>query len=216
MSNIINNVLQILVPKDKKFMPLLEKAATNLVDIARKLDEVANASKKERNALFQKINAKEEEFTLIAREVNLELSRNFLTPFDREDIHALIVAMGDVVDYLNDSATRMDIYQLDDITKAIKKLTELNLEACKLLQKGVECLKGNKKLTHIAVICKKVSELEAKADKIHDKAVAEIFDKETDAKTIIKHKEVLFSLETASDKCKSVSNIMESVMVKYS
>lgn len=216
MANVVNKILQFLVPKDKKFIPLLREAAANLVEVSLKIDETANASKKEREVLYADIEALEIESDKITREINLELSRNFLTPFDREDIHALNIAIDDVVDYLNDAANRMHYYQVDDVTKSIKKLTEINVEACKLIQRGIDCLAGSKKLTHIAVICKKVHELEVKADKIHDKAIADIFEKETDAKTIIKYKEVLFSLETASDKCKTVSNVLESVMVKYS
>lgn len=216
MANVVNKILQILVPQDKKFIPLLKQASSNLVDVAVKLDEVANASKKEREALFEKVSELDVNSDKITREINLELSRNFLTPFDREDIHALNIAIGDVVDYLNDSANRINYYQVEDITKAIKKLTEVNIEACSLIEKGVDCLAGKKKLTHIAVVCKKIHELEVKADKIHDKAIADIFEKESDVKTIIKLKEVLSSLETATDKCKSVSNILESVMVKYS
>ncbi len=216
MANVVNKILQFLVPQDKKFIPLLKQASFNLVEVAVKIDEVANASKKERDALFSQIAELESNSDKITREINLELSRNFLTPFDREDIHSLNIAIDDVVDYLNDAANRINHYQVEDITKSIKKLTEVNVESCRLIQKGIDCLAGKKKLTHIAVICKKINELEVKADKIHDKAIADIFEKETDAKTIIKHKEVLFSLETATDKCKVVSNVLESVMVKYS
>lgn len=216
MANTINKILQFLVPKDKKFIPLLQSAANNLVEVSVKLDELSNAPKKEREAFFNKMDELDIESDKITREINLELSRNFLTPFDREDIHALNIAIGDVVDYLIDSANRMNFYQVEDVTKSIKKLTEVNMEACKLIQKGIDCLAGSKKLAHIAVVCKKINELEVKADKIHDKAIADIFEKETDAKTIIKYKEVLFSLETATDKCKSVANVLESVMVKYS
>jgi uncharacterized protein len=216
MANVINKVLQFLVPKDQKFIPLLKEASTNLVNVAQKLDEIANAPKKDRALLFDQINDLDMASDTITRNINLELSRNFLTPFDREDIHSLNIAIDDVVDYLNDSANRMNFYQVDDVTKSIKKLTEVNVEAATLIQKGIDCLAGKKKLTHIAVICKKINELEVKADKIHDKAIAEIFEKETDAKTIIKYKEVLSSLETATDKAKDVSNVLESVMVKYS
>ena len=191
MANTINKILQFLVPKDKKFIPLLQSAANNLVEVSVKLDELSNAPKKEREAFFNKMDELDIESDKITREINLELSRNFLTPFDREDIHALNIAIGDVVDYLIDSANRMNFYQVEDITKSIKKLTELNVEACKLIQKGIDCLAGSKKLAHIAVVCKKINEIEVKADKIHDKAIADIFEKETDAKIIIKYKEGL-------------------------
>ena len=164
MANTINKILQFLVPKDKKFIPLLQSAANNLVEVSVKLDELSNAPKKEREAFFNKMDELDIESDKITREINLELSRNFLTPFDREDIHALNIAIGDVVDYLIDSANRMNFYQVEDITKSIKKLTELNVEACKLIQKGIDCLAGSKKLAHIAVVCKKINEIEVKAD----------------------------------------------------
>lgn len=216
MANVINKILQFLVPKDTKFIPLLKQSATNLVNVAEKLEQLANASKKEREDLFTKLAELDQESDRLIREINLELGRNFITPFDREDIHALNIAIGDVVDYLVDSANRIEYYQLNDVTKSIKKLTEANLEGCKLISKGIDSLAGTKKLTHIAVVCKKINELEVKADKIHDKAVADIFENETDVKTIIKYKEVLSSLETATDKEKAVANVLESVMVKYS
>lgn len=216
MANVINKILQLLVPKDGKFIPLLKQAATNLVNVAEKVDELANASKKDREDLFTKLAELDQESDRLIREINLELSRNFITPFDREDIHSLNIALGDVVDYLIDAANRIEYYQLNDVTKSIKKLTEANVEGCKLISKGIDSLAGKKKLTHIAVVCKKINELEVKADKIHDKAVADIFENETDVKTIIKYKEVLSSLETATDKEKAVANVLESVMVKYS
>lgn len=216
MAKILNKILHFLVPKENKFIPLLKEASSNLVEVSVHLDELVNVAKKEREELFEKLTLLDDESERITRNINLELSRNFLTPFDREDIHALNIAMNDVVDYLNDAANRMIFYQVDDVTKSIKKLTVVNVDACKLIHKGIDCLAGNKKLTHINVICKKIHDLEVKADKIHDKSIAEIFEKETDVKTIIKYKEVLSALETATDKCKSVSNILESIMVKYS
>ncbi len=215
MSKTINNILQFLVPKDTKFIPLLEKASANLLEIASTLDHLVNVPKVEREDYFNKIDRLEQEGDNLVRQVNLELQRNFLTPFDREDIHALITTIDDTSDYLCDAATRMNLYQVDDITKAIRKLTEINFESCQLIKKGVECLAGSKKLTHIAVICKKIHELELKADKVHDKSVAELFEKENDFKTVIKYKEVLTALETATDKTKVVSNVLEGVMVKY-
>jgi uncharacterized protein Yka (UPF0111/DUF47 family) len=107
------------------------------------------------------------------------------------------------------------LYQVDKITKSIRKLTEINLEACQLIGVTVKELKVmNHKI--IKETCKKINKLESKADVVFDKAVADIFENESDAKNIIKYKEVLSALESASDKCKSVSNIMEQISVKHS
>ncbi|HRB72259.1 MULTISPECIES: DUF47 domain-containing protein [Flavobacterium] len=212
----LNNIFQFLVPKDKKFFPLFEQASINLIQLAETLHEAVNAPKNEREEYFKKIEELEANIEEITHKTNLELSRNFITPFDREDIHALITAIDDVADYMHGAASRMRLYQVEKITKSIRKLTEINLEACQHIGNAIKELKDLKNLKAIADACKKINKLESKADNVFDKAVADIFENETDAKNIIKYKEVLSALETASDKCKSVANVLESVTVKYS
>jgi len=212
----LNNIFQFLVPKDKKFFPLFEQASINLIQLAETLHEAVNAPKSEREEYFKKIEELEANIEEITHKTNLELSRNFITPFDREDIHALITAIDDVADYMHGAASRMRLYQVEKITKSIRKLTEINLEACQHIGNAIKELKDLKNLKAIADACKKINKLESKADNVFDKAVADIFENETDAKNIIKYKEVLSALETASDKCKSVANVLESVTVKYS
>jgi len=212
----INNIFQFLVPKDKKFFPLFEQAAANLIIIANTLHEGVNAPKSERDEYFKKIDELEMIIEEIAQQTHLELSRNFITPFDREDIHSLIKSIDDVADNMHGAASRIKLYQVDKITKSIRKLTEINLEACQLIGEGIKQMKEMKDHKGIKETCKKINKLESKADVVFDKAVADIFENETDAKNIIKYKEVLSALEMASDKCKSVSNIMEQISVKHS
>jgi uncharacterized protein len=213
----LNSIFQFFVPKDKKFFPLFEQATTNLVILAETLHEAVNAPKGERDTYFKKIEELEANIEEITHKTNLELSRNFITPFDREDIHALVKAIDDVANYMHGAASRMKMYQIEKITKSIRKLTEINLEACQLIKKAViEDLPNMNNLQGIADACKRINKLESKADNVFDKAVADIFENEMDAKNIIKYKEVLSALESASDKCKGVSNVLESVAVKHS
>ena len=212
----LNNVFQFLVPKDKKFFPLFEKASANLVVLAETLHEAVNAPKLEREEYFKKIEELEEIIEEITHQTHLELSRNFITPFDREDIHALVKSIDNVADYMHGAASRMRLYQVEKITKSIRKLTEINLEACQLINEGILQLKDMNNVKLIKETCKKINKLESKADVVFDKAVADIFENETDAKNIIKYKEVLSALESASDKCKSVANVMEQISVKHS
>ena len=211
----INNIFQFLVPKDKKFFPLFEQASANLIILADTLHEAVNAPKEAREDFFNKIEELEAIIEEITHKTHLELSRNFITPFDREDIHALIKSIDNVADNMHGAASRIRLYQVDKITKSIRKLTEINLEACQLIGVGIKELK---EMNHKAIkeTCKKINKLESKADVVFDKAVADIFENETDAKNIIKYKEVLSALEMASDKCKSVSNVMEQISVKHS
>ena len=212
----LNNIFQFLVPKDKKFFPLFEQATQNLVLLAQTLHEAVNAPKPERDDYFKKIEELEAVIEQVTHNTNLELSRNFITPFDREDIHALISAIDNVAGYLYGASNRMKLYQVEKISKSIRKMTEITLEGTQLIQIAVSDLKDMKKLHNIADVCKKLYKLEAKSDSVFDKAVADIFENETDVKNIIKYKEVLSALETAADKCKGVANVLESIAVKHS
>ena len=212
----INNFFQFLVPKDTKFLPLFEQASSNLIEIATNLHEAVNLPLKEREVLFQKIDALEQKGEDITRQTNLELSRNFITPFDREDIHSLIISIDNVADNLHGAASRMRLYQVDKITKSIRKLTEINLEACQNIDVAVRELRDLKKMKNITDAIVRINKLENKSDNVYDKAVLDLFENETDAKNIIKYKEVLSVLETAADKCKSVASILESISVKHS
>ena len=211
----LNSVFQFLVPKDKKFFPLFEEASANLILLAETLHEAVNAPKEEREEYYRKISVLEVIIEEITHKTHLELSRNFITPFDREDIHSLIKSIDNVADFMHGAASRMRLYQVEKITKSIRKLTEINLESCQLIGVGIKELKvmNNKAIKET---CKRINKLESKADDVFDKAVADIFENETDAKNIIKYKEVLSALESASDKCKSVSNVMEQISVKHS
>ena len=212
----INSIFQFLVPKDKKFFPLFEEASSNLIELASNLHEAVNLPLKEREVLFQKIDTLEQKGEDITRQTNLELSRNFITPFDREDIHSLITSIDNVADNLHGAASRMRLYQVDKITKSIRKLTEINLEACQNIDVAVKELRNFKKIKNITDACARISKLENKSDTVYNKAVFEIFENETDVKNIIKYKEVLSVLESATDKCKSVASVLESIAVKHS
>jgi uncharacterized protein Yka (UPF0111/DUF47 family) len=146
----------------------------------------------------------------------LELSRNFITPFDREDIHSLITSIDNVADNLQGAASRMRLYHVDKITKSIRKLTEINLEACQNIEFAVTELKNFSSTKKITIACSKINKLENRSDDVYNKAVFEIFENETDAINVIKYKEVLSVLETATDKCKSVASVLEAIAVKHS
>ncbi|AJH15806.1 MULTISPECIES: DUF47 domain-containing protein [Myroides] len=211
----LNNIFQFLVPKDKVFYPLFEKAAGKIKKISETLNEAVNAPAKERDQLLKNVEVLKQEIEAIAQTTRVELGKNFITPFDREDIHNLITAVDDIADHLSDAASRMRLYQIDKVTKPLRKLTEANLEACSEVAKGLLILKDNKNFTALAEISKNISRLERKADKVFDKAVADIFENETNAIEIIKYKEVMMALETATDSCKDVANVLETITVKY-
>lgn len=213
----VNKFLQFLVPKDKKFFPLFHQSAQILVEMATNLHEAANLKEvSERESYFAKIKKLEEKGEKITHEINLELSKNFLTPFDREDIYALANKMDDVSDFLDASASRLQIYQVEKIKKSIRKMTEANLEACQNIQEALFSLENSKDLKNVLKCCAKINKLENKVDNIYDKEIFEIFDQYEDVKEIIIYKEVFSALETTTDKCKNVADVLESISVKHS
>ncbi|MTG98919.1 MULTISPECIES: DUF47 domain-containing protein [Myroides] len=212
----LNNIFQFLVPKDKTFYPLFEKAANKIKKLSQTLHEAVNAPAKEREKLLKEVEVIKQEIEVIAQTTRVELGKNFITPFDREDIHNLITAVDAIADNLSDAASRMRLYHIDKITKPLHKLTEANLEACNEVAKGLYTLENMKNLEVLSGVCKNISRLERKADKVFDKAVADIFENENNAIEIIKYKEVMTALESATDSCRDVANVLEAITVKYS
>lgn len=212
----LNSILQFLVPKDKKFFPLFHQHAQILVDMATTLHEAVNVKAEEREPYFSKLSKLEEESEKLMSVVNFELSKNFLTPFDREDIYALTSKMNEVTDYIDGSASRMRLYQVEKVKKSIRKITEANLEACQQIQKAIIALEGFKDLKAVLKCCEKINKLENKVDNIYDKEIYEIFNENENVKEIIKYKEVFSALETTTDKCKYVADVLEGISVKHS
>ncbi|MEH6304787.1 DUF47 family protein [Olivibacter sp. CPCC 100613] len=211
----LNSIFQYFVPKDKKFFPLFEQASTNLIDIAQALHEAVNTDDiEQRKLLYKKVKDLEHKGDEITHQIHLELGKNFITPFDREDIHTLASALDDIADYIFDSANRMELYHVDIITEPIRELANLIVEAVTALSKGMHELRNLKNVRSIADACVRVNSVENKADYVYNKAIGDLFLYEKDAITLIKYKEVLATLETATDMCEDVANVLESILVK--
>lgn len=209
------DIFQYLVPKDKTFFPLFEQASTYLVELSNTLHEAVNV-KGDREEYYSKIKDLVANIESLTHKMNIELSKNFITPFDREDIHALITSINDVANNIYNASNRMKLYHVDKITKSIRKLTELNLEACQQISLGVHELKDLKHFKNINTAVKKINKIEEKGDEVFDRAVADLFLNESDVKSIIIYKEVLIALHNSTDKCRIVARTLESIAVKHS
>jgi len=212
----LNSIFQYFVPKDKKiFFPLFEQGASNVVSMATVLVEAVNSTNPaSREEMFKQIDRLENKGDEITHQVYLELGKNFITPFDREDIHALASAIDDVADNIQGAANRMSLYRIDDFNDSIKKLSDLILQASVDLEKAIRELKDLKNVRNIADSCIIINSVENQADYVFDRAVADLFLYEKDAIRLIKYKEILSSLETATDMCEDAANVMESILVK--
>jgi predicted phosphate transport protein (TIGR00153 family) len=212
----LNSIFQYFVPKDKKiFSALFEQAANNVVVMATVLVETVNSTNPDtREELIKQIDKLENKGDEITHQIHLELGKNFITPFDREDIHLLASAIDDVADNIQGAANRMSLYRIDDFNVPIKKLSELILQGGVELEKAIRELKDLKNVRNIADSCIRINSIENQADYVFDRAVADLFLYEKDAIRLIKYKEILATLETATDMCEDAADVMESILVK--
>lgn len=211
----LNSIFQYFVPKDKKFFPLFEQAGSNLIEMATLLKESVHTSdlqlRKNNSKLLEDLEHKGDNLT---HQIHLELGKNFITPFDREDIHALASSLDDVADFIHGASNRMELYKVIETSEPMKEISSLILEATEHVAKALFELKDLKNIRNITDSCVRINSVENKADYIFDKAVAELFEFEKDAINLIKYKEVLSAMEDATDKCEDVANVLESILVK--
>jgi len=211
----LNSIFQYFVPKDKKFFPLFEQAGNNLIEMSQLLKDIVNSSNPEKKKeLTRKMEDLEHRGDNITHQIHLELGKNFITPFDREDIHSLASSLDDVADFIHGAANRMDLYKVEKATEPMIEIATLLVEATEHVSKAIHELRDLKNIRNITDSCVRINSVENKADYIFDKAVADLFEFEKDAISLIKHKEVLSAMEDATDKCEDVANVLESILVK--
>ena len=209
------NIFKFLMPTEKKFFPLFEKASSNLLETAVLLTKMVNtADAVTRRELLREIERLEHVGDSVTHEIFTELGTTFITPFDREDIHALTSVLDDVVDFIYGSAKRIELYKIQVPESNICKLAELIEKSGEELHKAVLGLRDLKNVESIREACIRINSIENHADDIFENAVARLFENEKDAIEIIKIKEVLSVLETATDKCEDAANVLETIIVK--
>ncbi len=208
-------ILQYLLPKDRKFFPLFKQATENLVKGSKLLVELVNAPVEKRRDLIKEIEHVEHTGDNITHMIFNELGRNFITPFDREDIHALTSSIDDVLDLIQGSAKRIELYKVTVISEPMILLSDIILKGAIELNVAVLNLEGMKRIDEIKSACVRINSLENNADDVFNLAIAKLFDVEKDAIQLIKTKEILQALETATDKCEDAANVIESIIIKY-
>ncbi|MFN8277799.1 MAG: DUF47 family protein [Chitinophagales bacterium] len=212
-----DKILTFFVPKNKIFFTLFTRSAQNLEATAKVFNELANTINPVRRVeLVKQINDLEHVGDDITHEIFIELSRNFITPFDREDIHALASALDDIVDYIHGSAKRLALYRIDESSQAMKQLAQILEDQAKEIVVAVTNMTSLDTTVRIREAIVRLNSLENHADDVFDGAIAELFETEKDAVQVMKLKEILSNMETATDKCEDVANVIESIIVKNS
>ena len=210
-------ILSYFLPKDKVFYNLFEEASDNLQDIAKKLVQVVNEPDfNKRGVLIKEMENIEHKNDEVTHKIFIELGRNFITPFDREDIHALASALDDIADYIYSAAKKINFYKIDPISdQGIQKTAEAIKEAVAAVKAAVMELRNLKNTQKIIECVIKINSIENSADDIFDMSIERLFDSDVDAKELIKRREIYQVMEIATDKCEDAGNVIESIVVKY-
>jgi uncharacterized protein Yka (UPF0111/DUF47 family) len=212
----IDKFLKIFVPKDHSFFPLFEKAANNLVKAATLLKELMT---KEDPAEHERINKEIKSIEQMGDEVTIktyeQLHKSFITPFDREDIHELTSNIEDVLDLIYAISKRIFLYKPQKMMPVYKRLADLILEASIEIEKAIICLKEPAAhINKIRASCNAVKDIEHLADEIYFEGVLQLFEKEENAKELIKNNKILELLERCVDEQEEVSETVKSIIIK--
>ncbi len=208
-------MLRRFLPKEIDFFEMFDKAAQNLNKGASLLVEMmGNLNVNDSKTMAKQIYDVEQEGDMLTHEVMRRLNKTFLTPIDREDIHALISRIDDVLDLIWAAADRAVLFKLDVSTSEVIELSKTLLSTTEIITKVMSCLK-EKKYTYIQEHCIEINRLENTADKIYREALAKLFEDVKDPILVIKWKDIYEHLEDATDTCEDVANILEGIVLKH-
>ena len=200
-----------LLPREEKFYSDFQALAEELKRGAVKLEEMLAPDQPVWDKADE-IKEVEHKCDFITHEIIQRLNRTFVTPLDREDIHALARSLDDVMDAIDASATVIRLYRLNTVRFGARELAQVITASAKSLRLALVALEQHKGLITHAV---EINRLENEADRIHQQAVSRLFDEEKDPLLVIKWKETLDFLEEATDRCEDAANVLEGVMVKH-
>ena len=199
-----------LIPRDEKFYDLFRGQAELIHDAAQKLvrlfDDFQDVEKR-----VMEIKFVEHKGDQLIHGLMTKLNQTFITPFDREDIHALASALDDVLDLIDGAAGRLLMYKISSVTPGALQLSKVVLHGAELIVKAVAELK---KPGDILEYCDQLTQLEKEADRIKGECIARLFEDSVDPIQVIKWKELYEVLEATTDRCEDVSDVLESVVLK--
>jgi predicted phosphate transport protein (TIGR00153 family) len=211
-----NSILKFFLPKDKVFFQLFENVSETVVQMAEKLkEEVHETDFGKREILIKQIEDLEHVNDDNTHKIFTELGRNFITPFDREDIHYLATALDDICDYIYSAAKKINFYKVSPNDSTFHKMADLILNSCSEVRRAVIELRDMKNLRKITDAMVAINSIENQADDVFDYSIEQLFEHEPDAKEVIKKREIYQVMEIVTDKCEDAANVIESIIIKY-
>jgi len=208
--------MKIFMPKDRIFYSLFEEVAAGVTNMGRLLKTVVSEPDiDKRAALVSQVEEQEHVNDDLTHKVFTELGRNFITPFDREDIHYLASALDDICDYIYSTAKKINFYKVNPNDTGIQKLADLIVEGTIQIGLAVSELRNMRDMHKITDALVKINSIENQADDVFDMSIDRLFENEPDAKEVIKKREIYQVMETVTDKCEDAANVIETIIIKY-
>lgn len=210
-----------LLPKDGNFFELFNQHGKHIAEGARAFNAMIRhyGTHDLREKYAAEVDQAEHAADKITAEVNRLLHRTFITPIDREQIHGLINAMDDILDLLQDSSEVMALYDLQHITEDVGRLGDISMKCCERVQHAVTLLpRLNQADVAEAALktCDEIDRLESDADRVMRSAMSRLFREEQDTRELIKLKAIYEHLESISDRCEDVANLIEGIVLENS
>lgn len=203
-----------LLPRDEKFFDLFVSVARLNVDAARLLQELIAADPERRRPIVDSIKRLEHEADEVTHAVVGRLDRTFITPLDREDIHMLASRLDDVMDLMDGTARRIQMFHAGSSPSGAVQLADVIQRACEQLLIGVQSLEKDRNGA-VLEACKEVKGLEEDGDSIYHEWVGKLFEGAPDALQVIKWKGIYDNLERTLDQAEDVANVLESIFIKH-
>jgi uncharacterized protein len=200
-----------MIPRETKFFDMFAEMSSNLTEGATALRDLLKDYQNV-TAGVQKVKDIEHKGDDLTHAVLIKLNQTFITPFDREDIHRLASSIDDVLDYVNSAADRLIMYKIQSVPNAAIELADIIVRQSDEISKAVHLLEKNPQ--KVLEYCVEVNRLENDADTVARDAIGKLFDNATDPIQLIKIKELLEVLETATDKAEDAANVLETVVLK--
>jgi len=212
----LNKVFQYFAPKDSKFLPLFVQNSNYLVQASELLIEVVKEqnNKEKQVEHIRAIKKLETQADDCTHAIFDTLNSTFITPFDREDIHKLTSTMDDVIDLIDGAAQRIELFSPKHLPPAYKKMAEIIYLAGLEIRRAVAELNNINNPINIKDACLKINTLENEADVLFHQTIKELFDNEKDAIELIKLRDIIITLETATDIQEDVADVIKSILIK--
>jgi predicted phosphate transport protein (TIGR00153 family) len=212
----IDTILKLFIPKDTSFYPLFEENASILVKSSELLKSLLMTDKiEDREAFVIQIKQLENDGDVLTTSIFQHLNKSFITPFDREDIQSLASTLDDVVDYINGVGQRVQLFKPKKFPAEFLALAEIIGKAAQELEASVRGLShASRNKESILESCARINKLESRADDLYHSGISRLFELEEDTRELIKHKEIIATLEKAVDCAEDVSDVIKTILVK--